>query len=81
MSYDYSENILVQNSAGDLLRDTLGWEVQFAYNAEALGEGGTLGRKSYREIVLTRHLREALFRLNRWLTEETCDAAMKALLS
>ena len=28
MSYDYSENILVQKSAGDLLRDELGWDVQ-----------------------------------------------------
>lgn len=26
MSYDYSENILVQKSAGDLLRDELGWD-------------------------------------------------------
>lgn len=25
MSYDYSENILVQESAGNLLRDELGW--------------------------------------------------------
>ena len=34
MSYDYSENVLVQGAAGDLLRDELGWEVQFAYNTE-----------------------------------------------
>ena len=33
MSYDYSENILVQESAGNLLHDELGWDVQFAYNA------------------------------------------------
>ena len=34
MSYDYSENILVQESAGNLLRDELGWDVKFAYNTE-----------------------------------------------
>jgi len=27
MSYDYSENILVQEAAGNLLHDKLGWEV------------------------------------------------------
>ena len=32
MSYDYSENILVQESAGHLLENELGWEVAFAYN-------------------------------------------------
>lgn len=31
MSYDYSENVLIQNSAGDVLRDKLGWDVQYAY--------------------------------------------------
>ena len=30
MSYDYSENILVQDSVGNLLCDELGWDVQFA---------------------------------------------------
>ncbi len=47
MSYDYSENVLVQGAAGDLLRDELGWDVQFAYNTELLGEQGTSGHKSY----------------------------------
>ena len=35
---DYSENILVQESAGNLLRDELDWDVQFAYNTEVLGK-------------------------------------------
>ena len=63
MSYDYSENILVQESAGHLLQNELGWEVAFAYNTEKLGENGTFGRKSYREILLARYFREALLRL------------------
>ena len=29
MSYDYSENVLVQGAAGDLLRDELGWVAQY----------------------------------------------------
>ena len=67
MSYDYSENILVQKSAGDLLRDELGWDVQFAYNTEVLGKNGTFGRTSYHEILLT------LFRSDPVFSE--CSAA------
>ena len=57
MSYDYSENILVQESAAALLHDELGWDVVLAYNQEVLGDAGTLGRKSYHEIVLWRYFR------------------------
>lgn len=81
MSWEYSENILVQNSAGDLLKNILGWDVVFAYNKETLGEKGTLGRKSYKDIILTRYLREAMLDLNDWLTDELCDTAVKTLLS
>ena len=81
MSWEYSENMLVQNSAGDLLKNVLGWDVVFAYNKESLGESGTLGRKSYKEIVLTQYLRQAMFNFNGWLTDELCDTAVKTLLS
>ena len=33
MSREYSENVLVQNSAGNLLQNVLGWEVVLAYNS------------------------------------------------
>ena len=79
MSYDYSENVLVQGAAGDLLHDELGWEVQFAYNTEALGEQGTFGRKSYNDILLTRYLYSALKKLNPWLTDVQCLEAEKQL--
>ena len=79
MSYDYSENVLIQESAADLLRDELGWEVVYAYNTEQLGEAGTLGRKSYKEILLTRYFREALLRLNPWLTPAQLDEAQRLM--
>lgn len=69
MSYDYSENILVQESAGNLLRDELGWDVKLAYNTEVLGKEGTLGRTSYKEILLQRYFREALKKLNPWIND------------
>ena len=79
MSWEYSENILVQNSAGNVLQDKLGWDVVFAYDKEDLGENGTLGRTSYKEIVLTRYLRKALFDNNEWMTEEYANSAVKTL--
>ena len=79
MSYDYSENILVQESAGHLLHDELGWDVAFAYNTEVLGENGTFGRKSYHEILLVRYFCEALKRLNPWITDGQISEAQKLL--
>ena len=79
MSYDYSENILVQESAGNLLRDELGWDVRFAYNTEVLGENGTFGRKSYNEVLLTRYFRAALQKLNPWITPAQIEEAQKTL--
>ena len=79
MSYDYSENILVQESAGNLLRDELGWDVQFAHSSETLGENGTFGRKSYKEILLTRFLVEALKKFNPWINDAQITEAIKIL--
>ena len=79
MSHDYSENILVQESAGQLLERELGWEVAFAYNTEKLGEDGSFGRKSYKEILLTRYFREALLRLNPWITRGQMEEAQKIM--
>lgn len=79
MTCDYSENILVQESAGNLLRDELGWDVQFAHNTEVLGDDGTFGRKSYREILLVRYFRAALKRLNPWMSESQMSEAQSAM--
>ncbi len=79
MSYDYSENILVQGAAGDLLRDELGWNVVFAYNEEKLGADGTLGRTSYKEILLMRYFRNALKDLNPWITDTQITEAEKRM--
>lgn len=79
MSYDYSENILVQGAAGDLLRDELDWDVVFAYNEEKLGVNGTLGRTSYKEILLVRYFRNALKDLNPWITDTQITEAEKRM--
>ena len=81
MSYDYSENILVQKSASHLLKQELGWEVALAYNTEKLGKDGTFGRTSFREILLTRYFRQALQKLNPWITPIQLDEAQKKMES
>ena len=79
MSYDYSENILVQESAGNLLRDELGWDVQFAYNKEVLGKDCTFGRTSYKEILLKRYFNAALKKFNPWINDEQILEAQRIL--
>lgn len=81
MSYDYSENILVQESAGNLLHDELGWEVEFAYNTEVLGENGSFGRTSYHDILLVRYFQAALKKLNPWINDTQMLEAQKTLES
>lgn len=75
MAYDYSENILVQESAGQVLEE-LDWRVEYAFNTEVLGEDGTFGRKNYREILLTRHFKAALRRLNPWISPQQVREAV-----
>ena len=81
MSYDYSENNMIRDGAAYLLGQELDWEVAYAYNTEKLGKDGTFGRTSYREILLTRYFRQALQRLNPWLTSAQMDEAQKKMES
>ena len=43
MSRDYFENVLIQDIARNLLRDELGWQVEFSYNREIYGGNNALG--------------------------------------
>ena len=81
MKYEYSENVLVQDSAAALMHDELGWDVVFAYNQEVLGENGTLGRKDYHEIVLWRYLDKALKKLNPWINDAQVNEAHQTISS
>ena len=79
MSKDYSEDQLIQKSAADLLENELGWISVMAWDAEVLGETGTLGRKNYREVLLTRHFCKALKSLNPWMTDKQLDEAVERM--
>src|SRR5579885_869435 len=74
-----SEDGLVQQTFAEYLRDRLGWESVYAYNAETFGPHGTLGRASERDVVLTRDLRTALTRLNPDIPEPAREQAIEKL--
>ncbi len=61
------------------MKNELGWEVVFAYDKEILGANGTLGRKDFKEILLLRYLKEALVKLNPWITPAQIEEVVKSL--
>ena len=78
MSREYSEKCPCSEQRRQLAaKNVLGWEVVLAYNSEKLGPDGTLGRTSYGEVLLTRYFRQALLRLNPWLTPNQLDEVQK----
>lgn len=81
MAKDYSEDQLIQKSTAELLEKELGWKSVYAFDNEVLGEQGTLGRKTQSEVVLTRHLRMALKRLNTWMTDKQMTEAVERMTS
>jgi type I restriction enzyme R subunit len=74
-----NEDRLVQATFAAHLKDKLGWASVYAWNEETLGPGGTLGRASTSEAVLTRDLRAALVRLNPELPSVAIEDALRAL--
>jgi len=61
------------------MRDELGWESVYAYNQETFGPGGTLGRASDRQVVLTRYLRAKLEELNPGLPDDAYRNAIRKI--
>ena len=74
MSHAYSEDQLVEQPAIGLFAE-LGWQTLSAME-EVLGNGGTLGRQTKSEVVLTERLRASLVKLNADLPTETIEAAV-----
>ena len=81
MSYDYSENVMVRDGAGNLLKEELHWDVAYAHNEEVLGVNGTFGRESFEEVLLVKYLKKALLKFNSWITDSQIDEVLKALRS
>lgn len=73
----YSEDALVEQPAIALFKE-LGWETVNCFH-ETLGTGGTLGRETTSEVVLTRYLRDALENLNPSMDGEAINLAIEEI--
>jgi type I restriction enzyme, R subunit len=73
-----SEEALENAALTEIFDQLLGWETLNAYS-ETLGEDGTLGRASRETVILTRHLRTALQKLNPDVPEVAIDSAIEEL--
>lgn len=76
----YNEDSLVQQTIADYMEDVLGWESIYAFNREDFGPASLLGRKSQREVVLTRILRRSLEGLNPGLPDSAYDDAVRTIV-
>ena len=76
----YTEDQLVQLTTAEYLHEQLGWESVYAYNEEDFGPDSLLGRKSDREVVLTRYLKAALVKLNPGLPIEAYHEAVRQVV-
>jgi type I restriction enzyme R subunit len=74
-----SEDRLVQQTFEEHLREQLGWQSFYAYNAETFGPTSTLGRLSERDVVLRRDLLGAVAFLNPDLPESVWEQAVDKL--
>jgi type I restriction enzyme R subunit len=77
----YSEDTLVQQTTAEYLEKELGWESVYAYNNEDFGPGSLLGRKSDRDMVLTRSLRAKIEELNPGLPAAAYDDAVRQIVT
>jgi type I restriction enzyme R subunit len=68
MSYEYSEDALVETATQQVLEE-LGWQVVYAWQKESFGANGLLGRETKSEIILRRYLLAALKKYNTGLPE------------
>lgn len=76
MSWEYSEQHLVQEPAAERMH-AHGWKSVLAFNEEAFGPNGTLGRDDKSQTILLPSVRKALKQINGdWITDEQVEEAV-----
>ncbi|MEN8846438.1 MAG: type I restriction endonuclease subunit R [Candidatus Arcticimaribacter sp.] len=78
MSYEYSEDGLIEQATQDVLEE-LGWQVVTAWQKESFGEDGLLGRDNKSEVILSRYLMQALEKLNPNLPKTAYEQAVEQI--
>lgn len=79
MTWEYSEDNLIEQTAIDLFFNRLGWDTLLAYNKESFGEGSTLGRLNKKEVVLKELFLEKLKEFNPYLPEQAYSIAYEKI--
>ena len=79
MSYEYSEDALIEQATEDVLKE-LGWKVVTAWQNESFGEKGLLGRDNKTEVVLERFVLAALQKLNPGLPDLAYSRAIEKIV-
>lgn len=79
MTWEYSEDNLIEQTAIDLFHNHLGWDTAIAYNKETFGEGSTLGRLNKKEVILKRIFFEKLKQFNPGLPDAAFKQAFEKL--
>ncbi len=80
MTWEYSEDNLIEKTAIDLFLNQLGWDTLLAYNKEGFGEGSTLGRLNKKEVVLKKIFFEKIKEFNPGLPQKAYDEAYEKLI-
>lgn len=75
MSYEYSEDYLIEQTAIELFHDRLGWDMAMAYNKEIFGENANLVRVSVKDVILARIFIEKLKDFNPGLPQSVYKSA------
>ncbi|MBL0264417.1 MAG: type I restriction endonuclease subunit R [Leptospiraceae bacterium] len=79
MTSQYSEDSLIEQTAIDLFKNSLGWQVELAFNAETFGAGSMLGRENKTEILLRKVFLDKLKEFNPNLPPKAYDEAYSKL--
>jgi len=80
MTWEYSEDNLIEQTAIDLFFNQLGWDTLLAYNKEGFGEGSTLGRLNKKEVLLKKIFFEKIKQFNPNLPEQAYNQAYEKLI-
>src|SRR5688500_14074405 len=79
MSYEYSEDFLIEQTAIELFHNRLSWDTAIAYNKETFGESSNLGRFTKQEVILKKICFEKLKQFNPGLPEQAYIHAYEKL--
>ncbi|MBK7886890.1 MAG: type I restriction endonuclease subunit R [Bacteroidetes bacterium] len=79
MTWEYSEDNLIEQTAIDLFFNRLNWNTQLAFNKESFGPEGSLGRQHKKEVVLKPNFISKLKELNPDLPEKAYEEAFLKL--